>query len=738
VALQPDNGLTAWWEQLGQDDPYALPPLSIASSEGIPGPSPITTPQYPAEIEMPAENARPTLTPVQPEIEMPGTDVAAEREAEARSGLPPLPSQEDNQTKLAQVEQHQAAQEPQDPYGPGLGNTIPGLGIPTDSLPPMPDPLAAHEQQVDQRVEGSFNENLPETELRSRYEDVSDARKAMSDIEAAQDDADQAFLAKERQNAATLKAATRDREEAEAAQHAWIESRQAARAERAQIDAEAKALAAKPNANSADWFEEGGLGRSVGAFFVGLFGGLGKDYRGLDQINRTIDSFVAGKRADREQQRAALGDRRRSVEEQQADNDAAYREDQVFRKAAYERTLQMLDIEMQNYDPEGSRAREGDNTRRQMLAKMTAAEQAEEMRRAKQKEEEAKIARENARLAIDRQKAEEETRHHKAAERNAAYGISSENKRAKDRLKLDEKKLVADILKDDRAAAKDDRATAKAEEAEQRELGLGGSVKVRRDPATNQPIIGSDGKPEVERGLLRNKDGSILKVRDKGVADSLAKKQAATEGLVDIVDELMSIRDEVGGESGALNSDHSQRMGVLQNRLVILKKAGTEGMSSDEDMKRIEGALGAKDVASFRSQMAGLKEGREGIIAELNRDLKYRGNYTGDPITFENKFARAPQNTEAEEKLKELQKRPGMGHRLSTLVPGSNASTGIVDEQRTQIQALGEAAKTTGPDADRAMKDLIDVAEHGQSKDIREAALRAIQAAGTANAMRGE
>lgn len=723
-----------------------MPPVDPLLQPGLGIPT-ATVDQMAASQPAPVE-AVPPPAPVQEPTPVPAPPI-------------PMPTPED---ELAATRTNMDAQ---------LGYTQPGLGIPraaVDAANQNEQRLdAQHETAVDERVDNSFRTG-PETELRTRYEDVADARARMSPLEAAQDDALQAQLLKERSNTEIAKAATRDREEAEAAHQAWVASRDTARQERLQIDAEAKQLN-NQRAGAKDWYEEGGIGRTVTSAIMGALGGLvqhlnGGRNVGLEAVDNSINRFIAAKQADRAHQRELLGERSRSLGEQMAQNDADYREAQVYRKAAYERALQQIETDQQNYDPEGSRARAMDNARRELLAKMTAAEQAEELRRAKLLEEQAKIAREEQRLLLDRRAQDEKERAAKADERLKGWGIASENKRAQNKLDHDERRLAADILKDNRAADKEQRALDKAEEVERRELGALGDVRVKRDPATNAPVIGADGKPVVEYDALRNSDNTEWKAPDKAVAIDLAKKRAAGESVVEMIDEVLAIRDRVGGESTTFNSDDAQRLQVLEAQILALTKQGTQGMSSDEDMKVLKDAVGAKDVTSFRAKAAGLEKGRERVLATLNKEYKVVGKYTGKPIDVENRFTEAPKNTEKEEKLKALYKKPGVSvdeadRQATDIVKKRFKAQGfdltvperrkqfhaevaeltadykdISPDQRVDLQRLGDLASGSGPVAEEAMRDLQDAANNGQTEKIRKLALAAIMSAQTSQAAR--
>jgi hypothetical protein len=720
MALQPAYGsLADWWQSLA-DDPVA-DALAIASAQGVPAPGPITTP-LPPEIEMPAENARPTIgfpRAVEPaEIEMAGTDFAAERAAtQAQQASMPSPV-------------------------PMLGQSQPGLGVPisvVDSLPPMPDPMGAHEAAVDTRIDGSFDQGLPETELRSRFEEVSDARKGMSSLQAAEDNALQQQLTQERTSADMLKAATREREDAEAAQQGFMESRARARHERMQIDAEAKDLA-QQKVGASDWYDEGGIGRTVSAMLLGFAGGLvqhlnGGRNIGLEAVDRSINQFIAARQQDRAHQREMLGERRRSLGDQQAQDDADYRKAQVFRKASYERALRQIEVEQQNYDPEGNRARVMDNTRREMMSKMAADEIAAEQARAKLLEEQAKVRREEQRLALDRIKSSEDIRHNKASERNTAYGISSENKRAKDRLALDEKKLNQE--------AKKLEADGKKEQAKLiRERAIGGELREVKDDQGN--VVGT------ERGLVTQKDDTIfIPQGSEGEIAKLRDTKSASDFVVDVLDRVR--RRRTGWTSDFAKSDENQQLKAdWAAAKVIAKDVLGLGALSGPDEALIDNFLGTDDPTQWRDPTAGIEASRRNVLGIYNSRARVLGadkEYAPPDTAKLGKAKDMPGDADLRELLEADWKRMPIDRiaaevgatpddvrgNQSGLVAKVEAAGGTLPSFQRTVDGWKQAAQNSGDPAIRkvAIERLEKVANESQDKVLRDLASRALATVAT-------
>lgn len=204
-----------------------------------------------------------------------------------------------------------------------------------------------------------------------------------------------------------------------------------------------------------------------------------------------------------------------------------------------------------------------------------------------------------------------------------------------------------------------------------RKYGVGAPPAVEKNP-DGTPKLGPDGLPIVRAGTLTNKDGTPFLARNEENAAKMGNKIYVAGEVNDIINRILDIRDRTGGASSTFNSDERQQLDVLQNRLVVLTKSGTEGMSSDEDMKKLAATLGAADVTSFRARAAGLKEGRDRTNIALNRDLKITYNYQGDPIAFDNTYARSPaENAE----IREIKKAMGPGEetKSSKMIMGAGA-----------------------------------------------------------------
>jgi hypothetical protein len=526
-----------------------------------------------------------------------------------------------------------------------------------------------------------------------------------------------------------------------------------AQAKHDQIEDDARTLAAT-EVDPDRWWESRSTAQTIAGYIAAALGGLtqhlnGGKNLGLEAINSAIDRDIDAQKANLQNKRAMLGERRGLVSELFQRTGDLNQAAETARLAGKTRALNQLEGELQRYDMEGSRF--------MRIGKVIAAQRAEiaEGNRRGLAEQRKQALEEDKRI-LEWEKAKEDARKNKANERLEGWKVSSENKRAADRLDLDERKLTAE----ERKAQRDlDKEEAKAN----RELGMGGSVRIKRDAKGAIVVDQSTGKPVMERSPLMMADGKTQwRGKSPEQSDDIAKKYAAAEDVVSMIDEIIDIRDRVGGESSTFNSDDAQRMKVLEAQILMRTKQGTQGMSSDADMAVLKDAVGAQDVNSFRERAAGLEKGRERVIASLNRDLRFRGQYDGEPVTFENPFQAAPKTTPEEEERKEIMKKPAVSvdeadrqaaaivrKRYSDAEWSSPANAKqisaemrtlaadykeISPEQKIRIQRLGDLAGGSGPVAERAARDLADIAQNGQTPKLR-AAAEAAQ--GSANMSKG-
>lgn len=484
----------------------------------------------------------------------------------------------------------------------------------------------------------------------------------------------------------------------------------------------------------------GWAGKSTGQKIAGLFaamvGGLVQSRtgsarnNGLDMINQIIEQDLADRREHRLELRQrktdTIGGFQRAVD--------ALRQQESLRQHSWEQVEKQALAEQQNYDPRGTTAI--------LYAQFVHGV------RGKRAASLAKFQQDAHKQAIDDAKLELDFRQQRAKE------LQDRNSNALGWANVATARENAAATRESTAQARQDRleekSQARADKFEERllERGVYGPATVDLDES-GKPKIDETGKPVISRAPpLVQRDGKTrFEAGTKEEAAELRKKVDAASEINSIINDVLEIRDRSGGETAAFNSDDYQRLKTLENKLQLLGKQGTQGMSSDKDMEAIRGALGAADITSLRERAAGLEEGRDRTTSALNSALSYSG-YNGKEI----KFARGntkPENTPADEAFKSLIKKPATNideAEKEALRVIRTRRTGAPDgpwaSQEQAVEAVREARREAAdykditPAQKYGIEDLGVVAQYGKTpaeKAVARANLvTAVTAGGTA------
>jgi hypothetical protein len=493
---------------------------------------------------------------------------------------------------------------------------------------------------------------------------------------------------------------------AQANAEAYAQSLKDAQQRAAEIDLEARNLADTQPLDSITGTQKvlGVLAAIVGGFNAVNTGGKNT---GLEAINRLADDA-----AQRYAQKLQLNARQRSAAGDMIGQAAdVHRAQEVVRLATYDASIKKLEADVQNFDPRGSTALRTMDTinalkvQRQEIAAKKAAEDAKRI----EAERKAKLEDDKAKLADAEFK--EKQRQNREENKLAGWRISQDAKQAKDRLAFDEKQLA---LEADKLRAQGDEKSAK-------------QVLEQGVAAPPEAIVDEQGSVSLktDTGPMRQVDDKAWIIPTVDEAKDFRKKKAATDILIPNLDEIRMIRDRVGGESSVWNSDDYQRLQVIKNNLVLVKKSGTQGMSSDADMNKLIAALGAKDPASFRAQMAGLDEGRRQLENQLDTEARALG-YNGKRITYTDPLKRkgpAAAGQSAVEKVLAFDPTRVDANELA-------ADLGLPPEQLSQGRdALAKALQSHGgvpPSIKRLIDEQRDAAARGKTPKEREQANEAL------------
>jgi hypothetical protein len=341
----------------------------------------------------------------------------------------------------------------------------------------------------------------------------------------------------------------------------------------------------------------------------------------------------------------------------------------------------------------------------------------------------------------------------------AQYARLNEDKRQFDEnLKIRKNELLIEAGRLEQAGQAAQAKALKEEAARNNELAMPAPPKVVMG-ADGKPVLNEDGTPKISRAApLVNEDQTTWNAPSKEIRAELGKKYAAAAEVTALIDEALAIRDRVGGESAAANSEDYQKLKVLEARLQLLAKSGTQGMSSDKDMEALRSALGAADLTSFRSRAAGLEEGRARTIDELNTSMRYLGNYTGGRIDFDSNRYKGSTTTAEDQAFKSAVTDSSGSDRARIQVDYANraktdpagaakardaaladarvpaATRQLVDVQAATLTSSGASAQ----DKIRARMMLEKVVEQGQTEAIRNYAQNALQTGGILGGAGGE
>lgn len=464
-----------------------------------------------------------------------------------------------------------------------------------------------------------------------------------------------------------------------------------AQAETARISNEATAIA-----NTKIVRDRRSGGRRLLDVIMGAVGGLvagqtGGANQGLALVLKRIDDDVEDQKAELQQRSAMLGVRRNIVGDELARSGDMYKAQELARLAAHDTAIADITTESMKFAPNGTRALQLAKFKYGLMQSRAAAVQALQDHQLKRIGDQAKTEHqllENAKLRGQLSGAGAAPKVSRAQIR-ADYGFDP----GRD---LTDKEL--DKLIDRKGKIGTQAALVADQERKTEEKAEKAVDKVR----------------ELNVGGLKQKDGSEFLARDKAVAGDLTNKLDKAKQVIAIIDEIDSIRDRVGGESSWNNSDDFQRLQVLGEQLLELRKQGTQGMSSDADMDVLRRATGAADVTTFRSIAAGLKTARDRTETAVKSELKSNKFDNWDSLRFPNLYATAAKESQADAQL-----RAALGGKLSH-----------VDALNVYYRIAGEANVTDPKVRAEKMAVLRRIAKEAPTEDDRtsvEALIKALE-----------
>lgn len=706
--------------QFPPDDFASVPPDELAAARAA---RDVEAAPAPAEIEMPADYL--------------GDPFAALRTRSADRpyiGFPRSPDEAPAAPAEAPPAALELSAEPDAITGAGgvpLAPLVPGLGI----------PQATFEQAM---------ARLPTTtagvpELPEEYLTNQEAGQAFARLTPEQQIEQQLDLEQRREDfarTARAKAAKADAEEAERDERDWRTSRDAARRDLAQIDADAKAEAAREIDINRGW-SNASTGTKIAGIFSALAGGLvahryGGRNSGLEMIDNLINRDIDAQKFNKQQRLNALAARGGTARDRLAMAGDDFREETRLRLTAYDRVLGQITADAQNFDPRGTQAIRYGQAYQDLAAK-------------------------RAQIAQDAQK-------------RAADGYKEQLDLASKEVDLQKKQ--AELAKAQRAAMGGGMGKATKPDDVVHEPGYFAALGLtpppssmsnkdydgwqKRSKAGQEIAAGANtsgmSKEELERVIpgVKQKNGRpFIAVGTPDQIGKLRLASAATNEAVARIDDILDTR--TGWSSDVGNSEERAALKVQAGNLKLAAKMLFDlGAITASDVPLIEGAIGTDDPSSWKDPRPALLEARRLMIDRINTYMRGSG-YDGARINIPLRPGAADKPTETEEDrvLQRLQEER-ISPFTSWMADEKNVDPGkrvkrTYEEQKAAYEAAGgvnsipptdraqidkwEADARSGDEAasTKARAYLLKLTETGGSAAIRSAAEVALTAANTVN-----
>lgn len=491
----------------------------------------------------------------------------------------------------------------------------------------------------------------------------------------------------ERENQRRIDQNLRDRQDADLASKAKMDT----------IDADAKALAARP-IDPNRWWSSRTTGQQVFAFIGAIAGGIQSGMRGssgrnefLDRMQGEIDRDIDAQKATLDNAHRGLQFRKGIVSEEFARTGDSFQAAESARLASYAGVLKQLQAEQMLYDPRGTTAMAYAEKINDWVGRMAAARQAA------------------ADKAFD---AEMKIREQMRKEADTAAAVRKTLLEG-DKLKLEIAKLGGAggaKKKDERQVLSLDyyqRFFPKAVPPEPMSIvAYEAWLKLKKSGAEATGGEVTLSKEALEHGVsdLKTEDGKPFLAQ--GTPEEVGKLRAgvaATRTLVRLMDEALAIR--TGWTSDLMKSDEWMKLKANWSAAKgVAKEVLGLGALSGPDMELVEEFIGANDPTRLPGIEAGVKKARENVI-NMTRD-KLNANQAHGKVKFDIPYIepRTPQETAADKAQKSAIRAPSATDVIEAALP-RRAKT--IDELANEAQ-YGPKPK---PDAKAVMR------EHGISDE---------------------
>lgn len=523
----------------------------------------------------------------------------------------------------------------------------------------------------------------------------------------------------------------RSAEEAELSLRNFRESQRRSQEMMKQVELDVAALAnEKPKK-----YEAGALDLIAGV--LGMLGAsaTGGKNVGLELVNQRIDRHIQEQR-DEYNRKAGNVDRKMNLIAKLRDAGYDdYQAGEVIRLSSLERAKQMLMTDIQNYDPQGTTARN-----KMAQYERFAAEQVKRAEALRVRDLDEKIK--QGEYFIKARKADDE--HNKAMRVGTGAPSLDKQKFSSDELSrmFPGQPVPTDGIP--RTTREYDQWLGTRGKGEELVSKQRGNEQFDSEQERQLGVRGPDG------GFLVGDDNKPVKMKDTDEAKKLTQSIADTDEYVRMMDEVLRLRTKYGWSSDLFKSPEWRQAKTTWAALSLQKK-NLDGLGAltGSDIDILHESMGASDPTSLRDPTPGIETARRHAVKKIEKNLTVRGvgqkSLPQYPETWKNQ---APAPTAVDEAIREVTQadqlvddRPGKIPLGPTGAPAGSTKEAYehfkaqTTKVRDRVQFLEDTARGGGDNGKKARQGLVELAGgKAGSPLMREAAEQALRNLATSEA----
>lgn len=430
--------------------------------------------------------------------------------------------------------------------------------------------------------------------------------------------------------------------------------------------------------------------QTAAMYLTAMMGGFlapqnGGKNRGLDMIMRYIDQDIDAQKADLANQRGALDQRQSLIAELKKTNGDSYRADEAARVIRLKQAGQMLAVEAEKYDPDGTAARRAMETMQGLHAaageKQAALEQTMFDRTMKISDLDIRRSgelRQQRKTNFDIKKGEWEIK------RKSRRGPGRpKDPSLSDKIKAEKNGFVWNGS----TFVKDPNFKGQPESRESLDME---NIKARTAKVERE---NSDEERSRQFGSrLKTKGGKEILLGTTAEASAMRNARGQLDTLSGLIDDLSVIRDSEGFSSATLKGKEWQRMSSKFKQMQLEAKDLFElGVLAGEDLNLINGVFATSDPTEVRGMLTGLSEARQGMVNRFNNKLRAAAPVGDEAERYEppRKSIAKAQEQSADEILSTIG--DGLAPHLRLQDPGSAERKAGIEELRAPIAVLSRS-----------------------------------------------